>query len=366
MKHYSIPIFISHFGCPNSCVFCNQRKINGRETDISTKDIKNIVDNHLKTLPKNSKKQVAFFGGTFTGISIELQREYLEFVYNEYILEKKIDSIRISTRPDCIDEKILEQLKKYSVKTIELGIQSLDAEVLTATDRKYDDGVVEKSCYLIKKYNFELGVQLMVGLPKSNLKKEIETVEKILKLNPNMARIYPTLVICGTELEKMYKRGEYKALSLEEAVERSLEMYKLLELNEIKVIRLGLQPSSDLTADGVILAGPFHPSFRELVEGEIYNRFLREFKKILDKKNKNSDDTLSRKNEKILIEANEKDISKIVGQKSKNKKEFKFDLKIDNNIRLGELKINGILFTRNEVLKGEINYESSSDIYKRI
>ena len=188
MKHYNIPVFISHFGCPNACVFCNQKKINGRETDVSLDDLKNIIDSYLKTLPKNSIKEVAFFGGTFTGISMELQKQYLEVV-KKYIDNADVEGVRISTRPECIDDEILTQLKKYGVKTIELGIQSLDDEVLKATGRHYNYDVVKKSCDLIKKYGFTLGVQLMIGLPKSDFKSDLMSAVKSLDLNPDNAKI---------------------------------------------------------------------------------------------------------------------------------------------------------------------------------
>lgn len=340
MKHYNIPVFISHFGCPNSCVFCNQKKINGRETDISLKDLKNIIDTHLKTLPKKSIKQVAFFGGTFTGISMDLQKEYLKVV-KEYIDRGDIESIRISTRPDCINIDILKQLKKYKVKTIELGIQSLDNEVLDATDRRYDEGIVENSCKLIKEFDFELGVQIMVGLPCSNLEKDYETAKRCLKLSPDIARIYPTLVISGTELQRMYLRGEYKPLNLEEAIERTKKIYCLFELNGVNIIRVGLQASEDLTSEGVILAGPFHPAFRELVLNKIYYNFL---KKIYQKEGK------------LNIELNEKLISKVVGQKGINKRKFRpnFKIKISSDLNEKNIKINGRLYEKKEILLGEL------------
>ena len=310
MKHYNIPVFISHFGCPNACVFCNQKKINGRETDVSLDDLKNIIDSYLKTLPKNSIKQVAFFGG---------------------------------------DDEILTQLKKYGVKTIELGIQSLDDKVLKATGRNYTYDVVKKSCDLIKNYGFELGIQLMIGLPKSDYKSDLQSAIKSLELNPDIARIYPTLVIKGTELELMYKKNLYQSLSVEEAVDRTVPVYSLLELKNINVIRVGLQPAEDLTADGVIISGPFHPAFRDLVENKIYFNFLSKIYK---------------KEKKLDIEVNERNVSKIVGQKAINKKTFypNFKILINNNLDLDELKINSKKYTRKEILEGEFNEKISDFI----
>lgn len=340
MKHYNIPIFISHFGCPNSCVFCNQRKINGRETDVSLEDLKNTIDKYLETLPKDSKKQVAFFGGTFTGISMGLQKDYLETV-KVYIDRGDVAGIRISTRPDCISIEILEQLKKYGVQSIELGIQSLDSKVLEATDRKYDKGVVEEATRLIKEYGFELGVQLMIGLPLSTLENDFETALKCLSFKPDIARIYPTLVITGTELEKMYLRGEYKALTIQEAIQRAKKIYSLLEYNSIKVIRVGLQPSEDLTSEGVILDGPFHPAFRDLVENEIYYNFLND---------------IFERDKFLEIEVNEKKVSKIIGQKAINKKKFypNFKININNNLDLEKIVINGNIYCKMDILKKEL------------
>lgn len=340
MKHYNIPIFISHFGCPNSCVFCNQKKINGRETDVTIEDLRNTIETYLKTLPKNSKKEVAFFGGTFTGISMELQKRYLETTY-EYIKRGDIDGIRLSTRPDCISKEIVDQLKKYGVTAVELGVQSLDEEVLLATERYYPVEVVKKACDLIKEADIALGIQVMIGLPKSTDRSDYETAIKALEMKPDMMRIYPTLVIKGTKMMKMFETGEYKALSLDEAVNRTRKIYALLELHGINIIRVGLQPSEDLQEDGVIIDGPFHPAFRELLETEIYYNFL---KNILS----------SEKRLDILV--NEKNVSKLVGMKKANRirlgKDFKFI--VDNSIEKDYVVINGKKYSRLDILRGEL------------
>lgn len=340
MKHYNIPIFISHFGCPNSCVFCNQKKINGRETDVTMEDLKNTIEMYLETLPKNSKKEVAFFGGTFTGISMKLQEEYLKTAY-EYIKKGDIAGIRLSTRPDCINDEIVAQLKKYGVTSVELGVQSLDEKVLLATERYYPVSVVEEACKTIKKYGIELGIQLMIGLPQSTDENDYETAVKALSMKPDMVRIYPTLVIKNTKMEKMFLDGEYLPLSLERAIERTRKIYALLESNNINIIRVGLQPSEDLREDGVVLSGPFHPAFRELVETEIYYDFL---KKIIAEERK------------LEIIANEKDISKIVGIKKANRVRLKeyFNIKIDNSIEKDNIVVNGKKYSRLDVLRGEL------------
>lgn len=340
MKHYNIPIFISHFGCPNSCVFCNQKKINGRETDVTMEDLKNTIEMYLETLPKNSKKEVAFFGGTFTGISMKLQEEYLKTAY-EYIKRGDITGIRLSTRPDCINDEIVTQLKKYGVTSVELGVQSLDEKVLLATERYYPVSIVEKACKIIKKYGIELGIQLMIGLPQSTDESDYETAVKALNMKPDIVRIYPTLVIKNTKMERMFLDGEYLPLTLEGAIERTRKIYSLLESNNINIIRVGLQPSDDLREDGVVLSGPFHPAFRELVETEIYYDFLKKI--VIEEK-------------KLEIIANEKDISKIVGIKKANRVRLKeyFDIKIDNLIERNNIVVNGKKYSRLDILRGEL------------
>ena len=336
MKHYNIPIFINHIGCPNSCVFCNQEKINGIETDITPKEVKKIIEEYLEFLPEAGHKEVAFFGGTFTGISFELQNEYLKIV-KPFIDSKKINGIRISTRPDSINQDILDQLKYYGVKVIELGVQSLNQKVLDLTERNYLVEEVENASKLIKKNNIKLGIQLMIGLPGSSSETEYETAKKTINLKPDMVRIYPALVLKDTKMEEMYRDGTYTPLTLEESVKIGTKIYSMIETEDIEIIRVGLQPSEDLRKEGIIVAGPFHPAFRELLEGEIYYEFLKKIN--------------SKKLEILEVIANEKNISKIVGIKGINKIRLKeLRIKIDNNLRLDEFLINGKRYTRKNIL----------------
>ena len=346
MKHYNIPIFISHFGCPNACVFCNQKKINGRETDVTMEDVRQIIEMYLETLPKNSKKEVAFFGGTFTGISLNLQKEYLKTVY-EYIEKGLIDGIRLSTRPDCINREIVGQLRKYGVTSVELGVQSLDEKVLKATARYYPVETVAEACALLKEDGMELGIQLMIGLPESTMESDYETAVKALEMHPDTARIYPTLVIKNTKMEEMFLKGEYKALSIEEAVERTRKIYSLLESNGVNVIRVGLQPSEDLREDGVVLGGPFHPAFRELVETEIYYNFFK---------------AIAEKEKRLEIEADERNISKLVGIKKANRVRLKeyFNIKINRSVGKNEIIVNDRKYSRLEILRREKNESDSN------
>lgn len=337
MKHYNIPIFIVHYGCPNMCVFCNQEKITGREANLKPQDIKNIIDENLSWLPNESVKEVAFFGGTFTALPIELQKEYLKEV-KSYIDSNLVNGIRLSTRPDCINEEILELLKEYNVTVIELGVQSLDDKVLELSERGYTEEAVFRAAELIKKSNIKLGIQIMPGLPGSNDESDLLTVQKVVKIKPDFARIYPTLVINNTKLEKMYLSGEYVETELNKSVNFNMKILALLELNDIKIIRIGLQPSDDLRAEGVIKAGPFHPAYRELIETEIYYNF---FVKLLYT------------SEYLDIKSNEKNISKIVGLKKKNKIRLKnrINVGINKDLSIDEILINNQKFSRKEILR---------------
>ena len=348
MKHYNIPIFISHYGCPNACVFCNQVKINGRETDVTIEDLKNIIDEYLKILPKDSYKEVAFFGGTFTGISLGKQKEYLEGV-KEYLDKGLVQGIRLSTRPDYINKEVLDQLKKYNVTTIELGVQSLDEEVLKKSARYYPIEVVYEASKLIKSYGIALGIQLMPGLPGSSFETDFETAKKVVEIMPQNARVYPTLIIKDTEMERMYQRGEYEVFTLDEAIKRCRKIISLLELNGINIIRVGLQPSEDLRNGGVAVEGAFHPAFRELVDGEIYFDFLRKIKE---------------KDGKLDVILNERLVSRVVGLKRKNLKRLKnLNFTIDNEISISKIIVNGIIYSRKEILQKELgeSYEQNSN-----
>lgn len=307
--HYIIPIFVPHEGCPHNCVFCNQNTITGISETVTGEYVRSTIEEYLKTIPnKKAVLEVSFFGGTFTAIDMKKQQELLS-VAKEYKDNGIIKYIRLSTRPDYIDDKILTNLKNYTVDIIELGVQSLDEEVLKASGRGHSAYDVEKASKLIKKYGFTLGHQIMLGLPKDNFNKDIETAKKLASMKPKMARIYPALVIKNTPMEKMYKEGSYKPYDLYECVEISKIIYGIFLGNGINVIRIGLQPTDEINKGAELVAGPFHPAFRELVEGSIINDMIKEKTKTLCGE------------VKILI--NKKDISKLYT----NKKQFFNDMK---------------------------------------
>ena len=329
MKHVNIPVFIPHVGCPNDCVFCNQKHITGKILEVTEGEIEKIIDEHLLTIPEDSYKEIAFFGGSFTGISEELQERYLKFAYR-YIEDGKVQGIRLSTRPDYINKQILDRLKKYGVTSIELGVQSLDDEVLEKSNRGHTAEDVKNAVKMIREYDFSLGLQMMTGLPGDNNEKSIETAGKIISMKPDFVRIYPTLVIKDTELFNMYKRGEYEPQSLNEAVELVAKLLLMFEDKNIKVIRVALMTTDEISPGGKLEAGPFHSSFRELCESRIY------FEKILDKIGDKKCTT---------VRVNPKEVSKVVGNKKKNILEFekrgiKITIKQDGRIKKGNFKIN--------------------------
>ncbi|MCI1943881.1 elongator complex protein 3 [Clostridium luticellarii] len=273
-RHYIIPIFVPNEGCPHNCVFCNQSIITGNEQKVDADFVRRTVEEYLKTIKReNSTVEVSFFGGTFTAIPLGRQKELLK-IAKEYKNRGDIDYIRLSTRPDYIDENILDNLKNYSVDIIELGIQSLDREVLIKSGRGHSFEDAEKASFLIKKYGFVLGHQIMLGLPRDSFQKDIKTVKESIGMGPDIYRLYPALVIRETAMEIMYKKGIYRPYSLSEAVDICKILYCILRAKGVKVIRIGLQPTEEINTGADVVAGPFHPAFRELVEGSIYNSIV--------------------------------------------------------------------------------------------
>lgn len=270
-NQYTIPIFIPHLGCKNDCVFCNQRKITGLETSVSINDVEKLIIENLgyfKDKRKEKKVEVAFFGGSFTGIPVKKQIEYLE-VANKYLNSGDIDSIRLSTRPDYISPRILKMLKRYNVGTIELGVQSMDDEVLNASKRGHLKKDVIRAARLISLYNINLGIQIMVGLPKSTLEKELNTIKSVLKLNPEVLRIYPVYVLKDSKLYNMYEEKEYIPLSIQEAVNRVYNILKECRKTDVKVIRIGLQTTNEITSSNSDIIGPVCNNFAEYAMAKI-------------------------------------------------------------------------------------------------
>lgn len=315
MKHYNIPVFVPHYGCPFSCVFCNQKEITGQMSASELIDAEKNINNHLSTITSGDV-EIAFFGGSFTAIPEEIMISYLELGY-KFILEGKVSGIRISTRPDFINGKILDILKKYKVKTIELGAQSFSDDVLKKSGRGHTAEQTISACKLTKDAGFNLGIQLMTGLPGDTHEHSVNSAIKAVSLNPDCVRIYPTLVISDTMLCKMYENGKYSPQSLDEAVKTVGAMLNIFKSKNIPVIRVGLASVSEMNNRGSIVAGPDHPALRELCEGQAYLNTMLEFIK-------------THNTNHITVYAPNSEHSKIYGHKSVNSR----FLKDNHNIKL--------------------------------
>ena len=223
-EKYIIPIFVPHLGCPNNCTFCNQKSISGQMKNVTGKEVKETIEKFLKSFKNNDiEKEIAFFGGSFTGIEKNIQEELLSVAY-EYVKNGTVSGIRVSTRPDYIDKEKLKLLKQYGVKTIELGVQSTNDYILKKCKRGHTFEDVKNASKLIRKFGFTLGHQMMIGLPESTRLDELNTAKDLAKLKPKIIRLYPVLVIKNTELEEEYKNGEYEPVTVNQAVEICKEL----------------------------------------------------------------------------------------------------------------------------------------------
>lgn len=298
-----IPIFIPNYGCPHRCIFCDQRQTAGVRGPLpSGEEVRAEIRKGL-TRVRAGKVQVAFYGGTFTALPLERQRDYLEAV-RPFIEEGSVHSLRVSTRPDAIDPEVLRVLEEGKVETVELGAQSMDPEVLQRSGRGYGPEAVRKSAELLRERGFELGIQIMVGLPGDTPERFMGTVREVIALRPSFVRIYPTLVIRGTELEGWWRKGLYRPLSLEEAVELSALALREFEEAGIKVIRIGLQPNQDLEAS--VVAGPYHPAFGQLARARALRERAREAL------------AGARGGRRVRILVNPRDVGNLLGQGKEN------------------------------------------------
>lgn len=298
-KERIIPIFVPHFGCPNMCVFCNQRRISGHS---GLPDAEAEIE---AALPYSGEKpQIAFYGGSFTAIEPEVQERLLATAFT-YVRRGLASSVRVSTRPDCIDDETVERLKRFAVTTVELGVQSLDDRVLRLTKRGHSAGCVEDAVELLRRAGIKVILQMMTGLPGDTGNESIATAEKIINLRPDGVRIYPTAVLPDTELADMMAAGEYTPQSVEDAVELCAKLADMFEDAGIPVIRLGLNPSREL--DESVIAGAYHPALGELV---LSRRMLKRAAALID--------GLDHIPEEIVIGVNRRRVSPMTGQKREN------------------------------------------------
>lgn len=314
-NQYIIPVFVPHLGCPNDCSFCNQKSISGQTKMITEKELRKTIDEYISSFKEEAYREIAFFGGSFTGIEVETQEKLLSVAY-EYVKAGKVDSIRISTRPDYITKDILKMLKKYGVKTIELGVQSTNDYILKRSNRGHTFEDVKKASKLIRRYGFRLGHQIMIGLPDSNRIDELNTAKDLIKLKPKMVRLYPVLVIKNTKLEQEYNEHTYEPITLNQAVERCKELVYMFNKKHINVIRIGLQNTDIIcepnSTSSEVVAGPYHPAFGQLVEDSIW------YDSIVDKIKQ-----FNVKVKKVNIAVNPQDVNNVIGHKKENADKLK-------------------------------------------
>jgi len=312
-RPFIVPIFLPHAGCPHRCVFCNQTSITGsKENSITADDVRARVEVFLNYNKKQRKPvQIAFFGGNFLGQAPEVVEKMLAEA-TSFVRQGRADSIRFSTRPDTIDRRRLEIISAFPVSTIELGVQSMNDGVLAASRRGHTRADTIEAVKLLKKSEYEIGLQIMVGLPGDNREKSIQTGHLITKLRPNFVRIYPTVVLNHSPLARWYHNGTYVPLSLEEAVRQVKDLFVLFSSSGITTIRMGLQSSEDLDNQSTIVAGPYHPAFGHLV----YSEFFLDNAKLTIKSEKIQ-------GEAVTIRVHPNNISKMRGQKNENIKMLK-------------------------------------------
>ena len=327
VKPLVIPIFIPHSGCPHQCAFCNQSIITNQKSKLPDKNqIDDIITQYLQYKGKRERVELAFFGGNFLGLPRKDISNLLKKV-NPYTVKNKIDGIRFSTRPDTINPQTLDIISPFKISTIELGVQSMNDEVLLKSRRGHTASDTIKAVDLLKKYSFTIGAQVMAGLPGDNENLLLKSTRQVTELKPDFARIYPLMVLKGSLMEQWYKKGLYKPLRLEESVKIVKKMYQIFKAANIDVIRMGLQASDMMEDESMVLAGPWHPAFGHLV-------FSRIFYDTICKKLDQTPELL--KAENIILNVHPKSESRLRGNKNSNLKKLEsrypgIDFLVDSN-----------------------------------
>lgn len=321
MKPVILPFFISHQGCPHDCIFCDQRMISGSHGVLPTaEEIYRTMSDWQKSCGDRSL-EIAYFGGSFTMLSMDDQLSLLEPL-QPFLKSGEICGVRVSTRPDGISPESVNLLKKNGVSLVELGVQSMDDNVLRRANRGHTSDDTRRAFQLLKGSGMRAGAQMMPGLPGESVEGALASFNEILVLQPECIRIYPALVLKGTALARLYEAGEFEPLTLAETVSLCKVMLHKAELAKIPVIRVGLQATEELTTDSQVLAGPCHPALRQLAESErwfdLLKLLLREFNR----------------GEQLQFHVSPPELSNVIGQKRTNiiRLEETFGVKIQNVI----------------------------------
>ena len=298
-----VPVFVPHWGCRHACVFCDQRQITGQRLPATARTVEEAM-RQAAALPPGAKRQLAFYGGSFTAIPPQEQEKLLAAA-QEYVRRGDLTSLRLSTRPDAIDEETLERLKRYDVETIELGAQSMDDEVLRLCGRGHSAADVEAASGQIKEAGFSLVLQMMTGLPGSSEERDLETARRLRALQPNAVRIYPTVIVRGTELERLWRAGLYTEHTVEDAVRVCAKLVPLFEEAGIPILRLGLNPTGELSG-GAAVGGAYHPALGELVRSRILRTRAEELLCGIEP------------GTSVTLGVNARELSQMIGQKREN------------------------------------------------
>lgn len=340
-----IPIFIPHIGCPNDCIFCNQKRITGKRSSFNLEEMKNEIEIARKTIDPNQEIEIAFFGGSFTAIERDIQEACLQIARDYKQMDSRIKGIRVSTRPDAIDTDILKLLREYGVTVIELGVQSLNDDILSKSNRGHNATCVYQSASEIRQFGFQLGLQMMVGLPGDNEEISLDTCMKIISMKPDFVRIYPVLVIRETELENQMLQGLYVPLTLAESIHIVKKLYIAFTIHRVNIIRIGLQSSENITLGRDVVGGPFHPAFKELVVSDLYRDFLEHYI------------VTNNLPKEVTVYSNKKLISQLTGHKKKNilyfrqKYQLILDIREENTLSTQEIKIDAHRIQTETILK---------------
>lgn len=301
MPHRNVPIFVPHLGCPYRCVFCDQNTISGHPS-FREETVAEEVERALQTIPNGSLPEIAFFGGSFTGIDWGLMIRLLDLAEG-YVRAGRVSGIRLSTRPDFVDREVLEILSAYSVREVELGIQSTSDRVLNASGRGHTARASEIACRMVREAGFGLVGQMMIGLPESTPEDEKKTAGDICRWGAGACRIYPTVVFNGTALCEMAKRGIYHPLTVREAVTRAADVLEIFMEHDVACLRIGLCSSEDLASQEAVYAGANHPALGELVWNEYY------YRKLLCEVTRKG-----LRGQPITVEIPPRELSKVIGQ----------------------------------------------------
>ncbi len=320
MTPFVIPFFIAHQGCPHQCVFCNQHAISGAASgEVTAGQVATEIDEKL-AWPRRVERpvQVAFYGGSFTGLPLPYQEELLGAVA-PYLSAGLVQGIRISTRPDFISPAIVDHLTAFGVKLVELGVQSLDDGVLGVSGRGHTAADVAEAFTVLKVGKMQVGGQLMVGLPGDTRRTALQSARRLAALGPDLVRLYPTLVMKGSPLAASFAKGLFQPWSLELCTAVCSLMKDIFDRQGITVARMGLQSGASLEGD--LLAGPYHPAFGELVLSRQYYKMVR---KRLSAVNK---EVAGRT---VTLRLAERDRSLFVGMNKENMARYQRDALLDN------------------------------------